>query len=141
MSSTGFTGGVQAGYNAQYGQFVFGGVALLVGAFTIFNFLTYGTTAVVARASGASRSRIQEGVNELESGVAPVARIRRAGGGRKPAEQADPVETSTPGSNVATVVPAAPTRASNIYGGLSTSPLTPVIPSRSGTAMYHSPTR
>src|SRR5215218_9013592 len=28
---------------------------LLAGAFTIFNFLTYGTTAVVARASGAGR--------------------------------------------------------------------------------------
>src|SRR4029077_2730569 len=30
--------------------------AVLAGAFTIFNFLTYGTTAVVARASGAGRS-------------------------------------------------------------------------------------
>ena len=52
--------------------------------------LGHGGIAAVARASGASRSRIQDGVNELESGVAPVARIRRAGGGRKPAEQADP---------------------------------------------------
>src|SRR5664280_1539858 len=46
--------------------------------------------AAKARASGASRSRIQDGVNELESGAAPVARVRRAGGGRKRAEQADP---------------------------------------------------
>ena len=46
--------------------------------------------AAVARASGASRSRIQDGVNELESGTAPVVRIRRVGGGRKPAEEADP---------------------------------------------------
>ena len=52
--------------------------------------LGHGGIAAVARASGASRSRIQDGVTELESGVAPVARIRRAGGGRKPAEQADP---------------------------------------------------
>jgi hypothetical protein len=52
--------------------------------------LGHGGVAVVARASGASRSRIQDGVNELESGAAPVARIRRAGGGRKPAAQADP---------------------------------------------------
>lgn len=52
--------------------------------------LGHGGVAAVARASGASRSRIQDGVNELESGVAPVARIRRAGGGRKPAEEADP---------------------------------------------------
>ena len=52
--------------------------------------LGHGGIAAVARASGASRSRIQDGVNELESGAAPVARIRRAGGGRKRAEQADP---------------------------------------------------
>src|SRR5664280_7519 len=52
--------------------------------------LGHGGIAAVARASGASRSRIQDGVNELESGAAPVARVRRAGGGRKRAEQADP---------------------------------------------------
>ena len=52
--------------------------------------LGHGGIAAVARASGASRSRIQDGVNELESGTAPSPRIRRAGGGRKPAEQADP---------------------------------------------------
>jgi putative MATE family efflux protein len=35
---------------------------LLAGAFTIFNFLTYGTTAVVARASGAGRDRAAGGL-------------------------------------------------------------------------------
>ena len=52
--------------------------------------LGHGGIAAVARASGASRSRIQDGVAELESGSAPLGRVRRAGGGRKPAEQADP---------------------------------------------------
>ena len=52
--------------------------------------LGHGGIAAVARASGASRSRIQDGVAELESGAPPLERIRRAGGGRKPAEQADP---------------------------------------------------
>jgi putative MATE family efflux protein len=35
---------------------------LLAGAFTIFNFLTYGTTAVVARASGAGHDRAAAGL-------------------------------------------------------------------------------
>jgi putative MATE family efflux protein len=35
---------------------------LLAGAFTIFNFLTYGTTAVVARASGAGQQRAAAGL-------------------------------------------------------------------------------
>jgi MATE family, multidrug efflux pump len=35
---------------------------LLAGAFTIFNFLTYGTTAVVARASGAGQDRAAAGL-------------------------------------------------------------------------------
>src|SRR5512144_1419698 len=52
--------------------------------------LGHGGIAAVARASGASRSRIQDGVAELESGSAPLGRVRRAGGGRKPAEKADP---------------------------------------------------
>ena len=52
--------------------------------------LGHGGVAAVARASGASRSRIQDGVNELDCGAAPTTRIRRAGGGRKPAEQSDP---------------------------------------------------
>lgn len=52
--------------------------------------LGHGGVAAVARASGASRSRIHDGVSELESGIAPATRIRRAGGGRKPAQEADP---------------------------------------------------
>jgi len=52
--------------------------------------LGHGGIAAVARASGASRSRVQDGVAELESGQAPLGRVRRAGGGRKPADQADP---------------------------------------------------
>jgi len=52
--------------------------------------LGHGGIAAVARASGASRSRIQDGVAELESGAAPLERTRRAGGGRKSAEEADP---------------------------------------------------
>lgn len=52
--------------------------------------LGHGGIAAVARASGASRSRVQQGVAELESGAAPLDRVRRPGGGRKPAAVADP---------------------------------------------------
>jgi len=52
--------------------------------------LGHGGIATVARASGASRSRVQQGVAELESGEAPLGRVRRPGGGRKPAAVADP---------------------------------------------------
>ena len=52
--------------------------------------LGHGGIAAVARASGASRSRVQQGVAELESGAAPLGRVRRPGGGRKPAAEADP---------------------------------------------------
>jgi len=52
--------------------------------------LGHGGIAVVARASGASRSRVQQGVAELESGAAPLGRVRRPGGGRKSAAEADP---------------------------------------------------
>jgi hypothetical protein len=52
--------------------------------------LGHGGIAVVARASGASRSRVQQGVAELESGAEPLGRVRRPGGGRKPAGETDP---------------------------------------------------
>ena len=52
--------------------------------------LGHGGIAAVARASGASRSRISDGVAELEAGTAPLGRVRRPGGGRKPATEADP---------------------------------------------------
>ncbi len=52
--------------------------------------LGYGGIAAVARASGASRSRVQQGVAELERGVEPTSRVRRPGAGRKPVTQTDP---------------------------------------------------
>ncbi|WP_414654525.1 ISAzo13 family transposase, partial [Intrasporangium sp.] len=51
--------------------------------------LGHGGIGAVARASGTSRSRISARVAELESGREPLRRVRREGGGRKPAEQAD----------------------------------------------------
>jgi hypothetical protein len=52
--------------------------------------LGYGGIIAVARASGASTTRIQAGVAELESGQAPSARIRREGAGRKKLTEKDP---------------------------------------------------
>jgi hypothetical protein len=45
--------------------------------------LGHGGIAAVASASGASRSRVSQGVAELEAGEAPLQRVRREGGGRK----------------------------------------------------------
>ena len=44
----------------------------------------------MARATGASRSRISLGVAELEAGEAPLGRARRPGGGRKSVTETDP---------------------------------------------------
>ena len=52
--------------------------------------LGHGGIVAVARASGSSRSRVQEGVAELESGVEPLGRVRRPGGGRKRIAETDP---------------------------------------------------
>ena len=52
--------------------------------------LGHGGIAAVARASGSARSRVQNGVAELESGAAPLGRIRREGAGRKPITVTDP---------------------------------------------------
>ena len=52
--------------------------------------LGHGGIAAVAQATGASRSRISLGVAELESGQAPLRRVRRAGGGRKALTVTDP---------------------------------------------------
>ncbi|PQZ93701.1 hypothetical protein CQ018_08575 [Arthrobacter sp. MYb227] len=52
--------------------------------------LGYGGIAAVAKASRTSRSLIQQGVAELESGAPPLGRNRRAGGGRKPAAVTGP---------------------------------------------------
>jgi hypothetical protein len=52
--------------------------------------LGHGGIAAVARASGSARSRVQDGVAELESGCEPMGRVRRPGGGRKPITEIDP---------------------------------------------------
>jgi hypothetical protein len=52
--------------------------------------LGHGGIAAVVAATGASRSRVAEGVAELEAGVAPLGRARRAGGGRKSLTDTDP---------------------------------------------------
>jgi len=54
--------------------------------------LGHGGIAAVARATGASRSRISYGVDELESGEAPLGRVRREGGGRKALTATDEVD-------------------------------------------------
>jgi len=52
--------------------------------------LGHGGIAAVARAAGVSRTRVQDGVAELESGQPPLGRIRRAGAGRPAATAKDP---------------------------------------------------
>src|SRR5665647_3488737 len=52
--------------------------------------LGHGGIAAVASASGASRSRVSQGVAELEAGEAPLRRVRREGGGRKALAATDP---------------------------------------------------
>lgn len=52
--------------------------------------LGHGGIAAVARASGSSRSRVQQGVAELEAGGEPLGRVRRPGAGRKPITETDP---------------------------------------------------
>jgi Rhodopirellula transposase DDE domain len=55
--------------------------------------LGYGGIAVVARAAGVSETTVAAGVAEIEAGeldVLPAGRSRRAGGGRKKAEEAQP---------------------------------------------------
>ncbi len=52
--------------------------------------LGHGGIAAVACATGASRSRISQGIAELEAGDAPLGRVRRRGGGRKALSAADP---------------------------------------------------
>jgi transposase len=52
--------------------------------------LGHGGVAAVARAAGVSRVTVTAGVAELEAGEGPLGRVRRPGGGRKPAQVADP---------------------------------------------------
>src|SRR6266545_3123295 len=51
--------------------------------------LGHGGIAAVARAAGVSRQTVAAGVDEVESGAAPVARPRRPGGGRKRLTEVD----------------------------------------------------
>jgi DDE family transposase len=50
----------------------------------------HGGITLVSRATGAARSTVTRGVDELDSGAADSGRIRRAGAGRKRAETTDP---------------------------------------------------
>ena len=52
--------------------------------------LGHGGIAAVARAAGVSRTRVQDGVAELESGPPALGRIRRPGAGRPAATVKDP---------------------------------------------------
>ncbi|WP_369265654.1 ISAzo13 family transposase [Streptomyces sp. R35] len=52
--------------------------------------LGHGGIRLVARAAGVREGTVSRGVTELESGEAPLGRVRRAGGGRKRAVDMDP---------------------------------------------------
>ena len=52
--------------------------------------LGHGGIAAVAEAAGVSKGRIWRGMVELEAGGEPAWRVRRPGGGRKPAAEKDP---------------------------------------------------
>src|SRR5216683_823600 len=52
--------------------------------------LGHGGIAAVARAAGVPDLTVSAGVAELEAGAEPLGRVRRPGGGRKPAEVKDP---------------------------------------------------
>jgi hypothetical protein len=51
--------------------------------------LGHGGIAVVARAAGVSRQTVATGVDELDSGAAPLGRVRRRGGGRRRVVEVD----------------------------------------------------
>lgn len=50
----------------------------------------YGGIAAVAAAAGAAPDTVSRGASELGVGVAPEARVRRSGAGRKPVTETDP---------------------------------------------------
>jgi transposase len=52
--------------------------------------LGHGGIRAVARAAGVREATVALGVSELDSGVEPLGRVRRPGGGRKRAAEADP---------------------------------------------------
>lgn len=52
--------------------------------------LGHGGIRLVARAAGVREGTVSAGVAELDTGVAPLGRVRRAGGGRKKLVEGDP---------------------------------------------------
>src|SRR6266576_6775210 len=52
--------------------------------------LGHGGIRLVARAAGVREATVSLGVTELDSGAEPLGRVRRPGGGRKRAADADP---------------------------------------------------
>jgi hypothetical protein len=52
--------------------------------------LGHGGIRLVARAAGIREATVSAGVDELDSGAEPLGRVRRPGGGRKRAAEADP---------------------------------------------------
>src|SRR6202451_124328 len=52
--------------------------------------LGHGGIRLVARAAGVGEATVSLGVDELDSGAAPLGRVRRPGGGRKRAADLDP---------------------------------------------------
>jgi hypothetical protein len=54
----------------------------------------HGGITLVARATGAARSTVTRGVDELDSGATDSGRVRRAGAGRKRAEMVNPALTA-----------------------------------------------
>jgi hypothetical protein len=57
--------------------------------------LGHGGIAAVARAAGVAELTVSAGVAELDAGAEPLGRARRAGGGRKKAEEKDPGLTAS----------------------------------------------
>jgi len=49
-----------------------------------------GGIRLVAQAAGVREATVSLGVDELDSGAEPLGRVRRPGGGRKPAAEVDP---------------------------------------------------
>ncbi|WP_431607095.1 ISAzo13-like element transposase-related protein, partial [Protofrankia symbiont of Coriaria ruscifolia] len=52
--------------------------------------LGYGGVAEVARMASVDRGTVQRGALEIDSGIEVTHRVRRPGGGRKPAEEVEP---------------------------------------------------
>src|SRR5687768_6912614 len=84
--------GIEAGLAAKFGV-IFPHLderqrRLLMG--TEARALGHGGIRLVARAAGVREATVSQGVAELESGPAPLGRVRRVGGGRKRLTETDP---------------------------------------------------